>query len=95
MGVRYPNGREKNWKIVTSQGHDSGIDGGLTRREYPGQPIGVGIEVDAVDGFIAKIAEHGGKIVLGRTALPNVCWFAVCQDPEENTFIIYERIASS
>lgn len=86
-----PHGREKNWKIVTDDDHGPGIDGGLTRREFPGQPIGVGIEVDAVDDFISRVERHGGKILVPKTALPKMAWFAVCQDSESNAFVIYQR----
>ena len=86
-----PHGREKNWGIVTDDGHGPGIGGGLTRREFPGQPIGIGIQVRAVDEFIKRVETHGGKIVVGRTALPKVGVFAVCQDSEGNTFVIFER----
>ena len=86
-----PHGREKNWKIINDEGHGPGIDGGLKKREFPGQPIGIGIEVDSVEEFIGRIEKHGGKISVGKTALPKACWFAVCQDSESNTFVIYER----
>jgi len=86
-----PHGREKNWKIRNEGGDGPGIDGGLTRREFPGQPIGIGIEVRAVDEFIGRIETNGGKILVGKTTLPNVGCFAVCQDSEDNTFVIYER----
>ena len=68
-----------------------GIEGGLTRREFPGQPIGIGIEVEAMDEFLTRIEAHGGKVLVGKTALPNMVWFGVCQDSEGNTFVIYER----
>jgi hypothetical protein len=44
-----PQGREKYWHVTTDDGSSAGINGGLTRREYPGQSISVGIEVPAVD----------------------------------------------
>lgn len=86
-----PHGREKNWKIVDEDGHGPGIGGGLTRREYPGQPIGIGIEVPDVDEFLSRVEKHGGKILVPKTALPTVAGFAVCQDSEGNTFVIYQR----
>jgi predicted enzyme related to lactoylglutathione lyase len=86
-----PHGREKNWKILNDDSQGPGIDGGLTRKEFAGQPIGVGIEVQGLDDFIQRVQDHGGKIVVGKMALPNVGFFSVCQDSEGNTFVMYER----
>jgi predicted enzyme related to lactoylglutathione lyase len=60
----------------------AGIDGGLTRREYPGQPISVGVEVLSVDSCIDAIERCGGRILMGKVAVPGVAWFAACQDSE-------------
>jgi predicted enzyme related to lactoylglutathione lyase len=67
----------------------------LTKREFAGQPIGVAIEVSSVDGFVARVAENGGAILAGKGALPGAGWFAVCQDPDGNTFVIFQPEASA
>ena len=56
-----PQGREKYWRVITGDGDSGGINGGLTRREYPGQPISVGIEVPAVDACTDLVERCGGK----------------------------------
>jgi predicted enzyme related to lactoylglutathione lyase len=83
-----PQGREKYWHVRTGEG--GGIDGGLTRREYPGQPISVGIEVPAVDACTELVERCGGKTLVGKVALPGVAWFAVCQDSEGNSFAVFQ-----
>jgi hypothetical protein len=85
-----PQGREKYWRVNTGDGTLSGIDAGLTRREYPGQPISVGIEVLAVDACTDLVEKCGGKTLVRRVGLPGVAWFAVCQDSEGNTFAIFQ-----
>lgn len=82
-----PQGREKYWHVITG---DGGINGGLTRREYPGQPISVGIEVPAVDACTDLVEKCGGKTLVAKVAIPGVAWFAVCQDSEGNTFAIHQ-----
>src|SRR5690348_13705242 len=84
-----PQRRETYWHVKTGDG-SGGIDGGLTRREYPGQPISVGIEVPGVEECTHMVENSGGKVVVGKVALPGVCWFAVCQDSEGNTFAIFQ-----
>src|SRR5947199_4852469 len=86
-----PAGREKNWSIQTSAAQEPGIDGSLARREYPGQPIGVGVQVSSVDTVVSSVERSGGKILVPKIASAGVGWFAVCQDPEQNTFAIYEK----
>jgi predicted enzyme related to lactoylglutathione lyase len=81
-----PQGREKYWHVLTGEG--TGIDGGMTRREYPGQPISVAIEVAGVDACTNLVEKCGGKTLVPRVAIPGVAWFAVCQDSEGNTFAI-------
>jgi predicted enzyme related to lactoylglutathione lyase len=50
-----PQGKETYWHVITGDGGSPGINGGLTRRESPGQPISVGIEVPAVDACTALV----------------------------------------
>jgi predicted enzyme related to lactoylglutathione lyase len=92
LGWEYdtPQGREKYWHVITGDGQLGGINGGLTRREYPGQPISVGIEVPAVDECTDLVEKSGGKTLVAKVGLPGVAWFAVCQDSEGNTFAIFQ-----
>ncbi len=85
-----PEGREKYWHVITSDGASAGINGGLTRREYPGQQISVGIEVPDVGPCTELVEKCGGKVLVSKVALPGVAWFAVCQDCEGNTFAIFQ-----
>jgi predicted enzyme related to lactoylglutathione lyase len=89
-----PQGREKFWRIRTGDGSESGIDGGLTRKEYSGQPITVGVEVEDIDARLALVTQHGGKIIVPKVPLPDGSRFALIQDSEENTFALTESAAS-
>ena len=93
LGWEYdtPNGRESYWHINTEHRDEAGINGGLTRREYPGQPIGIGVEVTGMEEILGRIEMLGGKILVDKNALPDAgCWLALCQDPEGNTFAMFE-----
>lgn len=90
-----PQGREKYWHVFTGDAASTGIDGGLTRREYPGQPISVGIEVPAVEACTSLVEQSGGKTLVHKVALPGVAWFAVCQDSEGNTFALFQPDANA
>jgi hypothetical protein len=39
-----------------------------------------------VDESIAAVTKNGGKVVLPKTAIPTIGWFAYCADTEGNQF---------
>lgn len=76
------------WVIKT--GHESGPGGGMMLRQEPNQGITNYIDVAAVDDFTAKVQELGGKILVSKTAVPGMGYFAVCLDTEGNRFGLWE-----
>jgi len=67
-----------------------GVNGGLMRRTFPGQgPVNY-IAVENVDEFVAKAERLGAKVVLGKTPVPSMGWFAQLADTEGNTFAIWQ-----
>ena len=73
------------WHIDTG-GADDSPDGALKRRENPQEPVVNYVSVNSVDKFADKISKLGGKICMAKTAVPQMGYFAVCQDPEGNAF---------
>ena len=90
-----PQGKEKYWHVITGDCGSAGIDGGLTRREYPGQPISVAVEVPDVSVCTSLVEQCGGKTIVGKVALPGAAWFALCQDSEGNTFAVVQPDANA
>ena len=78
------------WHLDTG-GPDASPDGGLMKRAHPQQPITQYISVPSVTRFGAKVEKLGGKICVAKTAVPQMGYFAVCQDTEGNTFALWER----
>ncbi len=78
------------WHIDTG-GADASPDGGMMKRKNPGQPITNYVFVESVDKAAAKVQKLGGKICMGKTAVPAMGYFAVCQDTENNLFALWER----
>jgi hypothetical protein len=76
---------------TTNEKGEKGIDGGMMKRQNPQQPIAVYIDVPSVDEYTAKVENLGGKVVLLKTAVPGVGYFAVCLDTENNCFAIWEK----
>jgi uncharacterized protein len=78
------------WHIDTG-GSDETLDGGLLKRQHSQQGITNYIAVESVDESAAKVEKLGGKICTAKTAVPQMGYFAICQDPENNVFALWER----
>jgi predicted enzyme related to lactoylglutathione lyase len=81
---------EDYWHIDTGGGDDT-PDGGMMKRKSPQQGITNYINVASVDESAERVQKLGGKICMGKTAVPQMGYFAICQDPENNTFALWER----
>jgi uncharacterized protein len=77
------------WRIDTG-GPDDTPDGGLKKREHSQEPITNYVSVSSVSEFSKKIEKLGGKICMAKTVVPQMGYFAVCQDSEGNSFGIWQ-----
>jgi uncharacterized protein len=82
-------GTQDYWLIDTG-GADETPDAGLKKREHPHEPITNYISVNSVTEYSGKIEKLGGKICMPKTAVPQMGYFALCQDTKGNTFGIWE-----
>lgn len=80
----------KDFMEIDTGGADASPNGGLTGRKGGDQAMTNYISVDSIDKFAAKIEKLGGKISVPRTAVPQMGYFAVCQDTESNAFGLWE-----
>ncbi len=80
------------WGITTgaAEGEVSPLGGGMMKREMPGQYITIYIEVPSVADYAEKVKKLGGQVVVPKTAIPEMGYYAVCLDPEKNGFGIWE-----
>ncbi|WP_276354212.1 VOC family protein [Cohnella caldifontis] len=78
------------WLIRTGETGEEGIDGGLIRSP-DGEPRTTNsIEVEDLDDHLAKVAEHGGTVLVPKTAVPGMGYFAYCSDDQGLVFIVSE-----
>ncbi|MCI4353750.1 MAG: VOC family protein [Thermoplasmata archaeon] len=69
----------------------SGPMGGLTKPMGENPPGTLNyILVESVEAAEKKIKSHGGKIMMGRTEIPNVGWFAIFEVPGGFALAVYE-----
>jgi uncharacterized protein len=76
---------------IDTGGADASPDGAVMARQQPQQSITNYIMVPSVDKFSAKVEKLGGKICVPKRAVPQMGYFAVCLDTENNQFALWER----
>lgn len=76
------------WSITTTGDHPVG--GGMMSRRVPEQGVTNYIDVGSVEEHARKVEELGGKVVMPRTAVPGMGYFAVCVDTENNPFGLWQ-----
>ena len=74
-------GVEPGGGLYTAQGEESGLT------------VYFGTEDVAV--HTARVEELGGKVVMPKTPIPNIGYFAVCEDTEGNGFALFESDESA
>ena len=85
----------KDMLEIDTGGAEASPNGGLTERKAGEQSIINYISVNSVDKSAAKIEKLGGKICVPKTAVPNMGYFAVCQDTENNGLGLWETNAKA
>ena len=81
---------EKPYWHIDTGGPDASPDGGMMQRQHPQHGPTNYINVASVDKAAAKVVKLGGKICLAKTAVPEMGYFVVCLDPENNSFALWE-----
>jgi len=85
-----PEGME-NWMVTTTDDKgNNALGGGMSKRQMPQQHMTNFIDVKSVDEYSSKVEELGGKVVVPKTAVPGMGYYAVCVDTENNSFGIFE-----
>jgi predicted enzyme related to lactoylglutathione lyase len=75
---------------IDTGGSDESLDGGLMARRNPEQTITSYILVESVSKYAQTVEKLGGKICVPKTEVPQMGYFAICQDTENNAFGLWE-----
>ena len=72
-----------------------GTGGGIMQKRMPEAPNAwlPYVQVDNVDATLKKAKQHGGKVVVDKTAIPNMGAYAVLVDPVGATIGVWESSA--
>jgi uncharacterized protein len=82
------------WMINTGEG-EGGPNGGMMKKMTPSQGILDYFGVESVDEFAKKVSSRGGQVLADKQPVPQMGWFAVCQDPEGNVFALWQNDTSA
>ena len=69
---------------------NTGIGGGMMKRQSPEHTVTNYITVSSVDKYASKLEIAGGKVIIPKTEIPNMGFYAVFLDTENNMFGLYE-----
>jgi predicted enzyme related to lactoylglutathione lyase len=100
-GMEYRDEGFEYWMVKTVPTDDQGqptrpgVNGGLMRRMFPGQAPVNYINVSNVDEFVRKAERLGAKVLMGKSPVPGMGWFAQLADTEGNVFAIWETDANA
>ena len=83
-------GEQPYWLVKTGEDDEPGINGAITRRKDPGQPIINTIEVKDLDQTIRSIEEERGEIVVPKMTIPTIGFVAYFKDPDGNVSAILQ-----
>jgi predicted enzyme related to lactoylglutathione lyase len=79
------------WLVEAGPKNEIGINGALMKRRYAGQPISCHLGVTNIDEVIKAIEQHGCPIVVPKSPIPQVGWYAFFKDPDGNILGIWEN----
>ncbi len=80
----------RDYWLIRTGADGQGIDGGLMRSPDGEARTTNSIEVDSIDLYLGKIAASGGVIVVPKTTVPGMGYFAYCMDDQGLLFGVSE-----
>ena len=84
-----PPGFPDYWAFLTGD-PEGDAGGGLMARQAPGQGIVNYIGVESVAETVAQAEKLGAKVLMPKSPVPGMGWFAQLLDPEGNCFALWE-----
>jgi len=85
-----PPGQEY-WGVTTVKKGEVGINGGLMKRNMPGQPFTNYLSVKSIDAMVGAVQANGGKVVLPKQEIGGgMGWIAAFTDPENNLIGLHQ-----
>lgn len=84
-------GSDDYWITITGDEKTQGINGAISKKRDPAQPVVNTIKVEVIEVAVQKIESRGGKIVVPKMAVPGVGWLSYFTDPDGNIHGIWQE----
>jgi predicted enzyme related to lactoylglutathione lyase len=85
-----PSGNMDYWLIAHKDAGENETMGGLYKRTMGEMGFVNYFGVADLEQSLAKAASLGATVVKGKQEIPNIGWFAILQDPDNNTFALFQ-----
>jgi len=87
---KFPGPTAKPYWLIDTGADDASRNGGMMERQFPDHTITNYVAVPSVDTAAAKVEKLGGKICMGKTAVPQIGYFNVSSTTENNQFALWQ-----
>lgn len=87
---KYEGGEVEYWTVLTGEGEDDGINGGMGPRPPMNPAIVNTIGVDDLDATLERIEASGGSVAMRKMPIPGMGWVAYFRDTEDNLWGVYQ-----
>jgi hypothetical protein len=94
-GIEKWPGPTEYWMVTTGADGAPGINGGLLKKQAPTTATTNTIGVESVDKAIDAVKSAGGKLVMPKTPIPTIGYFAYLEDTEGNLFGVMQSDANA
>jgi uncharacterized protein len=85
-----PSGNMDYWLISHKDAGENETMGGLYKRTMGEMGFVNYFGVVDLEQSLAKATSLGATVVKGKQEIPNIGWFAIVQDPDNNTFALFQ-----
>lgn len=85
-----PSGNMDYWLISHKDAGENETMGGLYKRTMGEMGFVNYFGVVDLEQSLAKATSLGATVVKGKQEIPNIGWFAILQDPDNNTFALFQ-----
>jgi predicted enzyme related to lactoylglutathione lyase len=90
---KYPMPGWDYWGCKTGEG--MGINGAIMKRMSPEQCITNYVNVEQLDAMVEKAKGLGAKVIVPRTPVANMGYFAIVLDPQNNPLGFWQNDAGA
>ena len=86
-----PGNKYDYWMFQTKdEKGNSRLGGGMMKHKNSLHTVTNYITISSSEEYTSKIKQAGGKVIAAKTEIPNMGYFAIFLDSENNMFGIYE-----